>query len=39
MLLVLNAHVLRQAMEAERRALIDKDVESEGAFAALLCLQ
>ena len=39
MLLVLNAQVLRQAMETERRAVVDMDAESDGACPALLCLQ
>ena len=38
-LLVLNAQVLHQAMEAERRAVIDMDAESDGTCPALLCLQ
>ncbi len=38
-LLVLNAQVLHQAMEAERRAIIDMDVECDGTCPALLCLQ
>lgn len=37
-LLVLNAHVLCQAMEVERHAVFDMDVESEGALV-MLCLQ
>ena len=38
MLLVLKACVLCQAMELERRAIIDIDMETEGAFV-VLCLQ